>query len=96
MFYRLVRFDLGAGKREAANTIFADLVPKNSAQRGCEDVISFGDAGSGKFGFAVLWESDEASEAAKSVIGPALSKHLAANGASERPFSSELFEVLAT
>jgi quinol monooxygenase YgiN len=96
MFYRLVRFDLGAGKLDAAAAIFADLVPTISAQHGCESVISFGDAASGSYGFAVLWESAAASEAAKSVIGPQLSQHLAANHASERQFSSELFEVLST
>jgi hypothetical protein len=93
MFYRLVQFDLGAGKQDAARAIFADLVPKISVQPGCESVSCFGDAGSGKFGFAVLWESDTASVAASSVIGPVLSKHLADKGAADRPFSSELFEV---
>jgi hypothetical protein len=96
MFYRLVRFELGEDQTDAASAIFADLIPKITAQAGCENVICFGDPGSRRYGFAVIWESDAASEAAKSVIGPLLSKHLAANDASRLPFSSELFEVMAT
>lgn len=94
MFYRLVIFNLGAGKLEAAKEIFADLTAKISGQPGCKGVKCFGDESSGKYGFSVLWESAEASEAAKSIIGPLLSKHLADNNASDNPFSSELFKVI--
>ena len=69
-------------------------MPKIQAQPGCRSVTSFGDEARGEYGMAVLWESTEASLAGKSVIGPQLSKHLADNNASERPFSTELFEVL--
>ena len=94
MVYRLVRFNLGSGKLDAARNIFADLVPKISAQPGCQGVIAFGDEESGNYGLAILWESTEASLAARAVIGPQLSKHLADNDASSNPFSNELFEVL--
>ena len=94
MVYRLVRFNLGSGKLEAARTIFTDLVPQISAQPGCKGVTAFGDEASGEYGWAILWESTEASNAARAVIGPQLSKYLADNNASSNPFSNELFEVL--
>jgi hypothetical protein len=94
MFYRLVTFKLGVNKLDAAKSIFADLAPKISSQKGCEGVKCFGDAESGKYGFSVLWESAQASEDAKSIIGPLLSKHLAENNASDNPFSTELFKVI--
>jgi hypothetical protein len=94
MVYRLVRFNLGSGKLEAARNIFTDLVPKISTQPGFKGVTTFGDEESGNYGMAILWESTEASLAARVVIGPQLSKHLADNNASSNPFSNELFEVL--
>ena len=94
MYYRLVLFNLGEGKLDAANAIFADLKEKISNQPGFQGVKCYGDEASGKYGFSVLWESAEASEAAKSIIGPLLSKHLADNNASDSPFSSELFKVI--
>lgn len=94
MFYRLVIFNLGPNKIDAAKAIFDDLAAKISDQPGCKGVKCFGDEALGKYGFSVLWESDEASEAAKSIIGPLLSKHLADNNASNNPFSSELFKVI--
>lgn len=95
MVYRLVTFNLGVGKLDTAKSIFADLKPKISSQPGCKNVTCFGDEASGKYGFTVLWESVEASEAAKAIIGPQLSKHLADNNAADQPFSTELFEVLS-
>ncbi len=93
MVYRLVRFNLGAGKLDAARTIFADLVPAIKAQAGCKNVVAFGDKDSGSYGFSIIWESSAASENAKSIIGPKLSKHLADNNASGNPFSSDLLEI---
>jgi quinol monooxygenase YgiN len=93
MFYRLVRFNLDSGKLDSAKAIFADLLPQIKSQPGCKDAISFGDDASGNYGFAVVWESAEASQAARSIMGPQLSKHLADNDASENPFSTELFEI---
>jgi len=94
MVYRLVRFNLGSGKLDAAKQIFADLVPKISAQPGCKGVTAFGDEATGNYGMTVLWESEAASLAGRAIIGPQLSKHLAENNASANPFSTELFEVL--
>jgi hypothetical protein len=93
MFYRLVRFNLGSGKADVAKSIFASLIPQIKSQPGCKDVIGFGDGSSGSYGIAVVWESAEASEATRAIIGPQLSKHLADNNASENPFSTELFEI---
>jgi hypothetical protein len=93
MYYRLVRFELGPDKLDAAKAIFADLVPDIKSQPGCKSVVAFGDKASGAFGFSVIWETSDASENAKSVIGPKLSKHLADNNASSNPFSSDLFEI---
>lgn len=94
MFYRLVMFNLGAGKIDGAKAVFDDLEAKISGQPGCKGIKCFGDEASGEYGFSVLWESAEASEAAKSIIGPLLSKHLAENNASDNPFSSELFKII--
>ena len=94
MFYRLVLFNLGEGKLDTAKAIFADLKDKISDQPGFRGVKCYGDEVSGKYGFSVLWESAEASETAKSIIGPLLSKHLADNNASDKPFTSELFKVI--
>jgi hypothetical protein len=93
MFYRLVRFNLGSGKVDVAKAIFADLLPQIESQPGFENAITFGDDASGNYGFAVVWESAEASQAARSIMGPQLSKHLADNSASDNPFSTELFEI---
>jgi hypothetical protein len=93
MFYRLVRFNLGSGKVHVAKAIFADLLPQIESQPGFENAITFGDDASGNYGFAVVWESAEASQAARSIMGPQLSKHLADNSASDNPFSTELFEI---
>ncbi len=94
MVFRLVRFNLGSGKLDAARSIFTDLVPKISAQPGFKGITTFGDGESGNYGMAILWESTEAAAAARTVIGPHVSKHLADNNASSNPFSNELFEVL--
>lgn len=96
MNYRLVRFELGPDTLSAAETIFNDLVPAIKSQAGCHSVVAFGDGATGKYGFAVTWESEQASEAAKMVIGPKLSKYLADNNASGNPFSSELLAILAS
>jgi hypothetical protein len=94
MYYRLVTFNLGEEKLNDAKIIFSDLKPIISAQPGCKAVTCFGDAKSGKYGFSVLWNTEEDSESAKTIIGPLLSRHLADNNASDKPFSSELFEVI--
>lgn len=93
MYYRLVRFELGPDKLDAAKAIFADLVPAIKSQPGCQGVKTFGDKDSGSYGFSVVWESAEASENAKHIIGPKLSKHLADNNASGNSFTSDLFVI---
>lgn len=93
MNYRLVRFNLGPDKLSSAKVIFDDLVPAIKAQPGYKEVVAFGDKSTGSYGFSIIWESEEASENAKSVIGPKLSKYLADNNASNNPFSSELLEI---
>ncbi len=91
MLLRLVKFSLGENKLSDAQAIFADLVPQIRAQPGCNRITAFGDAKTGAYGMAVVWES---AEAGKRVIGPQLSRHLAASHASDQPFSTELFEIL--
>ncbi len=79
MFVRLVRFSFGPGKHAAAESLAKDLVPQISQQAGCKGVTCFGDQADGEYGLYVLWESQEAADAAASVIGPQLSKHMSGN-----------------
>ncbi len=79
MHVRLVRFKFGVGKHAEAEALAKDLVPQISAQPGCHAVTCFGDQADGEYGLYVLWESQEAADAASQVIGPQLSKHLSGN-----------------
>ena len=78
---------------DIAKSIFSDLLPQIKSQPGFKEAITFGDDASGNYGFAIVWESAEASQAARSIMGPQLSKHLADDSASDNPFSTELFEI---
>ena len=92
MYVRLVRFALETGKRSVVDNLAHDLGPAIRSQKGFHSVTFFGDDTDGEYGLFVLWESREDADAARNVIGPRLSKHLAGNlqGATD----IRLFEVI--
>jgi hypothetical protein len=89
MYIRLVQFNLGTGKRSAAEAIADKIVPAIRAQQGCDRCEFIADEAAGDYGIVVLWESKQAADAAALVISPILMPALAgAKGTSIR-----LFEV---
>ena len=93
MYARLVRFSLGPGKRAVAQAIADDLAPRVSELPGCRSITVFGDEGDGECGIFVLWESQEAANAAAAKIRPILDQHL--SGHLQAPPDARLFEVLS-
>src|SRR5260370_16160878 len=91
MVYRLVRFNLGSGKLDAARNIFTDLVPKISAQPGCQGVTAFGDEASGDYGMAVLWGAAETHLAGESVNFTQLFEALCAKNTAIKPLFHQIF-----
>jgi quinol monooxygenase YgiN len=79
MYARLVRFSFGPGKRAEAQALSDDLAPAIGAQPGCSGVTVFGTEANGEYGIFVLWDTQEAADAATQVIGPKLSGHLPGN-----------------
>lgn len=79
MYARLVTFTLQKGKETIPADLAEDLVPAIRQQPGCQTVSCFGDAESGQYYLYVLWNSQEAADAAARVISPRLERHLAGN-----------------
>jgi hypothetical protein len=77
MKLRLVQFSLGPGFRPVAEGIADKVVPAIRAQKGCIRCEFYSDNGAGDYGMIVLWESEQAADAAASVIGPILMPALA-------------------
>ena len=77
MNIRLDQFSLGPGKRSAAEKIADKVVPTIRAQKGCDRCEFFADNEAGDYGIVVLWASEQAADAAASVIGPILMPALA-------------------
>ena len=92
MFVRLVLFNLGTGNRSTAEGLASDLGPKIRGLDGCQSAVFFGDDSDGQYGLFVLWESQEAADAAANVIAPQLQQHLAGNVT--EPPSRRLYEVI--
>lgn len=93
MYARLVRFSLGGGRREMAQELANDLVPRIASRPGCERVTVFGDYAEGEYGIFVLWDSQADADAAAAVIHPVLEQHLAGNV--QAPPDRRLFAVLS-
>ena len=92
MYARLVRFSLGAGRRDVAQAIADYLAPKITSQPGCGGVTVFGDDSDGEYGIFVLWDSQAHAAAAASIIRPVLDKHL--SGHVQAPPEARLYEVI--
>lgn len=90
MFIRLVQFNLGPGKRPAAETIADKVVPAIRAQKGCLRCEFFTDDTAGDYGMVIFWQSKQAADAAYLVINPILMSSLAAARATA---SIRLFEA---
>lgn len=93
MYARLVRFSLGSGRRDIAQALADDLVPRIASQRGCERATVFGDDSDGEYGIFVLWASEADAGAAAGVISPILDEYLTGNV--QAPPERRLFEVLS-
>ena len=92
MNLRLVQFNLGPGRRPAAQAIADQIVPAIRAQKGCERCEFYGNEASGDYGLVALWTSVQAADAASSVISPMLHAAVTTAEAKGRP-SIRLFEV---
>jgi Antibiotic biosynthesis monooxygenase len=90
MFIRLVQFNLGTGKRPAAEAVADKVVPAIRDQKGCERCEFFTDDATGDYGMVVFWQSKQAADAAYLVINPILEGALAVAKASA---TKRLFEV---
>ena len=93
MFARLVRFSLGPGNSDTAQSLADDLVPLINSQLGCQSVSVFGDDSDGECGIFVLWDTEDHAEAAAGVVRPKLGEHLA--GKIQSPPDARLFKVIA-
>ena len=92
MFARLVLFNLGVGKRTAAEAVASDLGPQIRNLDGCQSATFFGDDTDGQYGIFVLWDSQESANAGADVIAPQLQGHLAGNVT--EPPTRRLFQVI--
>jgi quinol monooxygenase YgiN len=90
---RLVRFSLGNGHRDIAQTLADDIIPRIAAQPGCQRATVFGDDADGQYGIFVLWCCEAHANEAAQVIQPILNQHLAGNV--QAPPDRRLFEVLS-
>jgi quinol monooxygenase YgiN len=88
MNLRLVQFSFA--ERSAAQALADEIVPAIRSQPGCERCVFFADYDAGDYGIAVLWESQQAADAAAAVISPILMKGIEAGGTVQ---SRRLFEV---
>ncbi|MDA4132333.1 MAG: antibiotic biosynthesis monooxygenase [Thaumarchaeota archaeon] len=77
MNIRLVQFSLGPGKRAEAEGLADKVVPAIRARQGCERAEFFADYEAGDYGIVVMWASEQAADAAASVIGPIMSQAMA-------------------
>ena len=77
MKIRLVRFNLGPGRRSEAEAIADKVVPLIRAQRGLERCEFITDDQTGDYGLVVLWSTQEAADAASQVVSPVLMRALA-------------------
>jgi hypothetical protein len=89
-YVRLVQFNLGPGKRSAAEAIADKVIPAIRKQPGCERCEFITDDEAGDYGIVVHWASRQAADTAASVITPILMPALSA--AKGTP-SIRLFEV---
>ena len=94
MYARLVRFELGSGKRSVVQGLADELVPLISSQPGCNSVTVFGDDSAGQFGLFVLWDSQANADAAAPLVRPKLEQHL--SGHAQGAPDAGLFEVIST
>jgi len=92
MFARLVRFELGPGKRAEAQAMADEVAPLIGAQPGCHGVTVFGDEADGRYGIFVVWDSQENADSAARVVRPKLDEHLAGNA--QGPPETGLYEIL--
>jgi quinol monooxygenase YgiN len=92
MYARLVRFSFAPGKQSAAQALADELAPAIASQPGCAGVTFFIDDKDGEGGLFVLWNSEDAANAAAQIIRPQLDKHLAGNIAAAP--DARLFKVI--
>ena len=92
MFLRHVYFNLGPGKRTAAQALEAEIGPLIRSQPGCAGATFFGDDTDGQYRIFVLWDTRAHADAAAAVVGPRLERHLAGN-VTTNP-TRRLFEVI--
>ena len=89
MYLRLVQFS--SPDRSAAEALASELVPSIRSRSGCRECMFFADFDAGDYGLAVVWESQEAADAAAAEMGPVLMKGVQeAKGAVA---SRRLFEI---
>lgn len=89
MNLRLVQFNMA--DRSAAEALANEIVPAIRSQPGCDRCVFFGDYEAGDYGLAVLWESQQAADAAAGVISPILMKGVESGSGTMQ--SRRLFEV---
>jgi quinol monooxygenase YgiN len=77
LYVRLVRFKLGPGMHDTAESIADKIVPAIRSRPGCQRAEFIADYGEGEYGIVVFWESREAADAGASVIGPILTEAMA-------------------
>jgi hypothetical protein len=92
MFVRLVYFNFGPGRRDAAEALAAELGPVIRAQPGCASATFFGDDADGQYGIFVRWDTQAHADAAAAIVGPRLERHLA--GKVKAPPMRRLMEVI--
>lgn len=83
---------LAPESRGRVEELAQDLRPLIEARSGCSSVTFFGDDAAGEWGMFVLWESQEAADAAAAVMRPKLDADL--RGHLQAPPDTRLFEVL--
>jgi hypothetical protein len=92
MFARLVKFNVGSGQQQAAETLAEDLGPLIRSLPGCSSATFFGDDTDGEYGIFVLWETQAQAESAAAIVSPRLEQHLA--GKVKGGSSRRLFKVI--
>ena len=87
----LVTFNLGVGKRQQAEKLFAKFDPAFPQMKGFRGVTYLGNDETGVYGALVTWETAEAAEAAFQVMFPKLQQAL--EGLVKEPPTRTVFEI---
>jgi hypothetical protein len=86
---RLVQFS--SQNRSAVEEMAKEMVPAIKARAGCQGCYFFADDDAGDYGLAVVWDSQEAADAASEVFYPILKKGVEAAAATD--LNRRLFEI---